>query len=312
MAVPTFDQLMRPLLNALTDGKSHRLSDLADPISSSIGLSEADKAEQIPSGQLRFRNRIYWAKLHLSKAKAVETTAPSTIRITDRGKQLLVSCKSEISISDLEEFVEYREFKMKSKLRKNHASSDSSGNAAGEGSAFGSNVETPEESIQNSYRKLKTAVTGEILDTVRTANPHVLSSIMIGVLIAMGYGDPGSGIVLDGVNDGGIDGLVRKDRLGLSNVYIQAKRYKEGNNIGSPAIQQFAGSMQERKADEGVFVATSDFTKAAHESASNLHSRIVLINGERLAEIMFELGVGVKTTATIEIKRVDADFFIES
>ena len=128
----------------------------------------------------------------------------------------------------------------------------------------------------------------------------------------MGYGDDDSGIVLDGINDGGVDGVVKKDRLGLSSVYIQAKRYKDGNSVGAPAIQQFAGSMQERRADEGVFVTTSTFTKAALESANKLRARIALIDGDRLAEIMFDLGVGVKTQTSLAVKRIDPDFFAES
>lgn len=312
MAVPTFERLMYPLLNALLDGQSHHISDLTDPIAVSLALSDADRSELTPSGHyLRLPNRIYWAKLHLSQAKAVETTAPGTIRITERGRALLRHAANEISIGDLANFEEYRDFKTRSRSKKGSLTGDHSVEVFANGSAPDENAETPEENIQSAYRKLKDAVTAELLDTVRSANPRVLSTIMVGVLVAMGYGEDGSGIVLDGVNDGGIDGLVRKDRLGLSSVYIQAKRYKEGNNVGSPAIQQFAGSMQERKADEGVFVTTSDFTKAAHDSAAKLHSRIVLINGERLAEIMFDLGVGVKTTATIHLKRVDADYFID-
>lgn len=165
--------------------------------------------------------------------------------------------------------------------------------------------------MRSAYESLKAAVIREILDAVQAANPILLSSIMVKLLIAMGYEDEDSGIVLDGVNDGGVDGVVKKERLGLSRVYVQAKRYKDGNNIGAPAIQQFAGSMQERRADEGVFVTTSDFTKPALESVEKLHARIALINGQRLAEIMFELGVGVHTETDYRLKRLDADFFIQ-
>ncbi len=314
MAVPTFDRLMRPILNVLRDGNSHHLSDLVNPIAAAMGLTDEDQSEQLPSGHLRLPNRIHWAKFHLSKAGAVETTAPGTIRITERGRTLLQNCANDVSTHDLEDFIEYRDFisKSKAKSTKPPTSTDFSVDALTNNFKSESSIETPEETIQLAYQKLKAAVTSELLDTIRLAKPHTLSTVMIGVLIALGYGDAGSGIVVDGVNDGGIDALVKKDPLGLSNIYIQAKRYKAGNNIGSPDIQQFAGSMQERKADEGVFVTTSDFTKAAYASVEKLHSRIVLINGERLAEIMFELGVGVKTVNSVDIKRVDSDYFTDS
>jgi restriction system protein len=159
--------------------------------------------------------------------------------------------------------------------------------------------------------EIKAAVVRELIDAVRAAPWAFLESLIVKLLVAMGYGEDGSGIVLGGVHDGGVDGVVKKDRLGLSSIYVQAKRYRDGSSVGAPAIQQFAGSMQERRADEGVFVTTSTFTKEARESVGRLHARIALIDGQRLAELMFELGLGVTTDSVLTLKRIDSDFFAD-
>lgn len=294
---------MLPLLHTTADGKEHTVKDAAMQIANALQLTDADLAETIPSGSSRLRNRVYWAKLYLSQAKALEGLGEGRFRITDRGRNLLAAHPDRIQVSDLLAYHEFVEFKNKSR------SSRSAQAAWANSDDRDAVAQTPEDQIQNAYQKLKSAVVTELLETVRNADPILLSQIMIKLLLAMGYGDEESGIVLDGVNDGGVDGVVRKDRLGLSSVYVQAKRYKDGNSVGAPAIQQFAGSMQERRADEGVFVTTSTFTKAALESAKNLRARIALIDGDRLAEIMYELGVGVTTQSVITLRRIDPEFF---
>jgi restriction system protein len=304
MAVPTFDALMLPLLRVAADGKEHTIKDAAPAIAQALQLTDADRAETIPSGAPRLRNRVYWAKLYLSQAKALESLGPGRFRITTRGHELLATHPDGIRVADLQLYPEFVAFRNKSRGGRGRTPTDAPNIESHDASN-----ETPEDSIQYAYQKLKGAVVTELLETVRAADPILLSQIMVKLLLAMGYGDDESGVVLDGINDGGVDGLVRKDRLGLSSVYIQAKRYKDGNSVGAPAIQQFAGSMQERRADEGVFVTTSTFTKAALESAKNLRARIALIDGDRLAEIMYELGVGVTTQSVLTLKRIDPDFF---
>ncbi|MGI8736066.1 MAG: restriction endonuclease [Candidatus Eremiobacter antarcticus] len=304
MPVPTFDALMLPLLRVSADGKEHTTKDAEPAIAQILQLTDNDRAETIPSGAPRLRNRVYWAKLYLSQAKALTSLGSGRFRITERGHELLSSHPGGIRVADLLDYPEFVAFKNKSRDRRGVVSADTVSVDVHEAPD-----ETPEDSIQNAYQKLKAAVVAELLETVRAADPVLLSQIMVKLLLAMGYGDDESGVVLDGVNDGGVDGLVRKDRLGLSSVYIQAKRYRDGNSVGAPAIQQFAGSMQERRADEGVFVTTSTFTKAALESAKNLRARIALIDGDRLAEIMYELGVGVATVDALTLKRVDPEFF---
>lgn len=303
MGVPKFDELMLPMLRLASDGLPHRLSDVAPSLAKHLGLSEEDLAETLPSGASRFRNRCYWAKLYLSQARALNTISPGTFEITERGRELLSRNPPKITAEVLSQFAEFRAFVAKKGTH-------------GAGAAVSLNetqrAETPEDTMRTAYESMRAVVVRDIIDTIQTAEPTLLSFVMVKLLLAMGYGDreaANSGIVLDGVHDGGVDGVINKDALGLSRVYIQAKRYKDGNNVGAPAIQQFAGSMQERRADEGVFVTTSDFTKAAIESAERLRSRIALINGQRLAEIMFDLGVGVATQTTYSVKQIDAEFF---
>ena len=296
---------MLPLLTVAADGKEHRLNDILPILADRLSLTEADRAETIPSGQSRFRNRTYWAKLYLSQAKAIDSVGVGLFRINDRGRELLARNLPHLTADTLMEFPEFQAFRAKSK-------GGTSASVDASSSIEPQTNETPEDSMRSAYESLKAAVVREVLDAVQAADPILLSQIMVKLLLAMGYGDkdsPDSGIVLDGVNDGGVDGVVNKDRLGLSRVYIQAKRYKDGNNVGAPAIQQFSGSMDERRANEGVFVTTSDFSKPAVESAQRLTKRIALINGQRLAEIMFELGVGVSIETVYPLKRLDSEFF---
>ena len=307
MAVPKFDALMLPLLQVAADGRELTIHDAAPTLARKLGLSDADLAEKVPSGASRLTNRTYWAKLYLSQAKALEGIGRGIFRITDRGRDLLATHPEGIHVDDLNVYPEFVAFRNKSGTRRGAARDNGVAEAAEAHTA-----DTPEDAIQSAHESLKAAVVAELLETVRAADPLLLSMIMVKLLVAMRYGDEESGVVLDGVNDGGVDGVVKKDRLGLSSVYIQAKRYKDGNSVGAPAIQQFAGSMQERRADEGVFVTTSSFTKAAYDSVSKLRSRIALIDGERLAEIMYELDVGVKTHSILKVKRIDLDFFSAS
>jgi restriction system protein len=302
MGVPKFDELMLPMLRLASDGLPHRLSDIAPSLAKSLQLSEEDLAETLPSGASRCRNRCYWAKLYLSQAKALNTVSPGTFEITDRGREILSRDLPKISADVLSEFAEFRAF----------VAEKGTHGAAAAPAIETQRTETPEDAMRTAYESMRAVVVRDIIDTLQAAEPTLLSVVMVKLLLAMGYGDreaANSGIVLDGVHDGGVDGVINKDALGLSRVYIQAKRYKDGNNVGAPAIQQFAGSMQERRADEGVFVTTSDFTKAATDSAERLRSRIALINGQRLAEIMFDLGVGVATQTTYSVKQIDSEFF---
>jgi restriction system protein len=308
MAVPKYDELMLPLLKIAADGQEHKLIDVVPIIATALKLSESDLAEQIPSGQSRLRNRVYWAKLYLSQAGCLNTVKPGVFQISERGRDLLKEAPLSISPKLLTRYPEFIAF-----LNKSKAGSSSSSGSMSTGTLQSDESATPQESLHAAYNELRTAVERDLLDSVQAAPPAFLESLVVRLLSAMGYGsDEGAGVVLGGVHDGGVDGVVRKDRLGLGSIYIQAKRYQDGSSVGAPSIQQFAGSMQERKADEGVFVTTSTFTKEARESASKLHVRIALIDGARLAELMFELGIGVTTESTLTIKRLDAGFFPET
>lgn len=297
---------MLPLLKVAADGKDHRLGDVITALADSLHLSEADLSEQMESGKLRFRNRVYWAKLYLNQAGAIETVAPGIFRITRRGEELISRQPDRITVDVLAEFSEFRAFQARSKR-------DAGKTQVAATKSESESEETPQEAIAQAFLEFKSAVSRELLDAVQAAPPAFLETLIVKLLMRMGYGDnEGSGIVLGGVHDGGVDGVVQKDRLGLSSIYVQAKRYKDGSSVGAPAIQQFAGSMQERHAEEGVFVTTSSFTKEAQESSKRLRARIALIDGERLAELMYDLGIGVTVESELALKRIDSDFFVQS
>lgn len=301
--VPKFHEIMLPLLQLATDGQAHRLSESIPALASTMHLTDEDLAEKIPSGQSRFANRAYWAKLYLSQAKALESSGAGTFSITDRGRKLLDQAQGNVDVDTLMQFPEFVAFRAKSRAGQKQKSGVVEHQA---------NDETPSEAILSVHRELREAVIRDLLDSVRRSSPEFLEKLVIALLLEMGYGDKESdtaGVHLGGVHDGGVDGLINRDRLGLGTIYVQTKRYAEDNVVGSPAIQQFVGSVQERRAREGVFVTTSSFSKDARDSAQRAPIQIALIDGHRLAELMYELNVGVSIENTLTLKKVDGDFF---
>ena len=301
--VPPFDQIMRPLLEVLTDGHPHQLRELSPRVGDLMGLSQTAREECLASGALRFPNRLYWAKLYLKQAGAIEDVDRGIIRITERGRELLRRYPRSISQDALMEFEEFRAFVERSKPPKDRGKHNEEATLDA-----GTTERTPLEVIQSAYQELREAVVQELLEAVRKAPPAFLERLTVKLMMRLGYGDEENvGLVTGGPGDGGIDGIIPRDRLGLSNIYLQAKRYQDGSPIGADVVQRLAGSMQERGAQEGVLVTTSSFTPAARESARRL--KIALIDGQRLAEMMFAENVGTSTEETLSIKRVDQGFF---
>lgn len=307
MAVPKWDALMLPLLQSASDGREHRLSDAAEHLIQKLRLSDADRAERIPSGQSRLRNRTYWAKLHLSQAKVIDTVSPGVFQITERGRELLARNPTAITTDLLLEYPEYRAFIERSRRK------DSSKSRVEPGPDTTETDSTPEDTIQAAYNQLKAAAVNDLLEYVRSAHWTFLEKLIIELLERMNYGESGMGEVLGGIgrHEGGLDGVIQKDRLGLGRIYVQAKRYKDGATVGAPAVEQLAGSMKRHHAEEGVFVTTSTFTDDAKKYVKDIGNKIALIDGQRLAELMYEYGMGVTTVITLEIKRVNAEFFAE-
>ena len=299
MAVPDFQSIMRPLLEMLTDGRQHRISDLQDRLAANLLLTQQDLAETIASGkQTRFTNRVAWSGTHLYQAGLVSRPMRAHLEITDRGRAMLSSLppNQRIEVAMLYQYPEYREFRSKS------------GSAP---TAEAVKFETPEELFHGSYQQLRQALAEQMRDRVATCSPAFFERLVVDLLVAMGYGGTrrDAGQVVGGSGDGGIDGIIKEDKLGLDVVYLQAKRWKE--NVSRPTVQAFAGSLEMHRARKGVLITTSGFTADARDYTSRIEKRIVLIDGQELAELMIDHGIGVTDIQTYTLKRIDSDYFEE-
>ncbi len=298
MTIPDYESLMRPLLEiaAKTNGHEVQLMASVEQLADDYKLTEEERKELLPSGgTFKFSSRVSWARTYLQKAGLLEATRRGFFRITERGKDVLKKKPNRIDNKLLSQFEEFREFQGKKKLKKDDESVQN---------------ETPIESIATHYEQLRQTLASEILEKVKNCSPQFFERLVILLLVKMGYGgslkDAGQAVGRTG--DGGIDGVIREDKLGLDNIYIQAKRWAD-KTVGSPDIDQFAGALSKKKASKGIFITTSAFTKDALASVKEYSSRIILIDGSQLAEYMIDYSVGVSVASVYELKRLDSDFF---
>ncbi|MCC7106823.1 MAG: restriction endonuclease [Chloroflexi bacterium] len=303
MPVPGFQSLMLPLLKLAGDGKEHSLIEADDRLATQFGLSDTDKTELLPSGtQSKFYNRVRWAATYLRKAQLIESPQRGHFRITRRGAQTLGDNPSAIDVSYLMRFPEFVEFR-----QQGHPSNGEPQTAQ----APEQDTQTPEEVLESSYQQLRSQLAQEILDRVKNCSPKFFEHLVVDLLVAMGYGgsrkDAGQAVGQTG--DAGIDGIIKEDKLGLDVVYIQAKRWE--GVVGRPVVQAFAGSLEGERARKGVLITTSHFSPDAISYVRRIEKKIVLIDGEQLAQLMIEHGVGVNEVVSYTIKRVDADYFEE-
>lgn len=301
MPIPDFQSLMLPLLRRLGDGAEHSLRELIIQLGEEFGLTDAERKELLRSGgQPVFDNRVGWARTYMKKARLLESSRRGWLRITPRGLDVLKEQPERINIAFLERFEEFRAFRSPRKTTPPTEEALATGDEP-----------SPEESLAQAYETLKQAVLAELLDQVKQSSPTFFERLVVELLVRMGYGGSFKEAVraVGRSGDEGIDGVIKEDRLGLDVVYIQAKRWAQP--VGRPEIQKFAGALQGHRARKGVFITTSSFSKEAREYVERIDSKIVLIDGERLAELMFEYNVGVATVATYQVKKVDSDFFLE-
>lgn len=303
MAIPDYQTIMLPLLEFAADGKEYSLRETIEALADQFGLSNEERKELLPSGQqATFDNRVGWARTYLKKAGLLKSTRRGYYQITERGGEVLKQKPLEINASFLKQFPEFIEFQ---KPQKNKADQTLE--------AKGSEAQTPEEEIETAYQRVRQGLSTELLQTIKSCSPAFFERLVIDLLIKMGYGgtrkDAGQAIGRSG--DGGIDGIIKEDRLGLDIVYIQAKRWENNSTIGRPEIQKFAGALQGQRARKGIFIATADFTQSAREYVSLIDSKIVLIDGDTLAQLMIDFNIGVNTIASYELKRIDSDYFTE-
>lgn len=307
MTIPDFQTIMLPLLKAVADGHEHSWRELFDTLSERFHLSELELAELISSGkQGVFYNRLGWAGTYLRQAGLMEATRRSHYRITDRGRQVLKSNPARVDMKFLEQFPEYIEFRdRKGKRRK----------PGGDGSPVVKperlSEQTPEEVLEEAYQEIRAGLAEELLTLVKNASPSFFESLVVELLVKMGYGGSRqeAARAVGRTGDEGVDGIIDQDRLGLDSVYIQAKKWKDDIIVGRPEIQRFVGALAGRRARRGVFITTSSFSAEAVGYVSNIDSRVVLIDGKRLAEFMIDYDVGVATVTSYMLKRVDSDYF---
>ncbi|MDP3171531.1 MAG: restriction endonuclease [Polaromonas sp.] len=297
---------MLPFLRFLGDSQEHSLRDAEESLGEYFQLSATERAELLASGQQRvFKNRIGWARTYLKKACLIEAPKRGVFKITDRGLKILSTNPVRIDGKFLEQFPEFMEFREIS--RKTNESPTALGPASNP-----STTVTPEEEIERAYQGLREQLAQELLAVILSCSPVFFEQLVVDVLVKMGYGgsrrDAGERIGQTG--DGGIDGIIKEDRLGLDTIFIQAKRWQ--GSVGRPEIQKFVGALQGQRARKGVFITTSAFTADAIDYASRIDTKVVLIDGKALSALMIDFDVGVSASASYVVKRVDSDYFDES
>lgn len=300
MAVPDFQSWLLPLLTRLADGEIHRMSDLYEQLAEDLNLSDADRSERLPSGaQQTYMNRIAWARTYLKKAGLVQAPGRSQVQITDRGRDTLSESHTRLTTAYLKKFPEFQEFHSV-KPRPNLTAEDPQSNG---------DEDTPQESLERVYQQLQNELAIDLLDRVKQSPPSFFEKLVVDLLVAMGYGGSreGAGRTVGKSGDGGIDGVINEDRLGLDVVYLQAKRWE--GSVGRPVVQAFAGSLEGVRANKGVLITTSTFTTDATIYVQQISKKIVLIDGKQLAKYMIQHGVGVDVEVRYDVKRIDNDYF---
>ena len=302
MTVPNYQSLMFPLLAFCNDSKEHNAQEAIDALAIQFQLTATEKNELLPSGkQTRFANRLGWARTYLKKAKLIESTARGKFKITERGKQFLkTNHDQKISAKDLEQFAEYLEFKNQSNSNYDPQYSDPS-----------TTEETPQEQLESSYQTLRLELAQDILQRLKTCSPQFFERVVLDLLVAIGYGGSrkDAAQAVGQSDDGGIDGIIKEDKLGLDVIYIQAKRWE--GTVGRPVVQGFTGSLEGFRARRGILMTTSKFSKEAWEYVEQIEKRIVLIDGEAMAQLMVDYNVGVTEIARYTLKKADSDYFEE-
>lgn len=304
MPIPDYETLMLPLLRLTSDGAEHSIDGLASKLADEFKLTASEREQRIPSGQSSYiKNRTGWARTYLKKAGLISSPKRGHVQITDRGRELLSRNLSKIDNSVLEQFSEFLDFRTSS--TKTSETSDIV--------SIPSDSLTPEEVIDRSYSELRSQLADELLEQIKSCTSDFFERLVVDVIVSMGYGGThkDAAQATQRSNDGGIDGIIKQDRLGLDTIYIQAKKWDDSRPIHRPEIQKFAGALQGVRAKKGIFITTSHFSDGAREYVSSIDSKIVLIDGTELAQLMIDHGIGVTPHQVYEIKRLDGDYFNE-
>ncbi|QRV24060.1 restriction endonuclease [Marinomonas foliarum] len=309
--IPNYQDCMRPFLQALQQSTANevKLRDIINSIADHFELTDAERVEPLPSGkQAIIDNRVGWARTYLAKAGLIDSPRRAHFVITERGITALNTPNLEINNQYLKQFDEFVAFKNLSNTKETIEDTQQTPVKLGmeDDSAI-----TPDEALRNAYKTINDALAQDILERTRNVSPAFFEQLLIDLLIAMGYGgtEEGTAHALGKSGDNGVDGVINQDPLGVDQIYIQAKRYKQGNNISSGDIRDFFGALNLHNAQKGLFITTSDFTSSAIDTAQKLSTRIVLVNGNDLAKLMLRYSIGSRDEQTLYIKRIDEEFF---
>ncbi|QDD63700.1 restriction endonuclease [Herbaspirillum seropedicae] len=303
MTIPDYQSIMLPLLRLTGDTKEHRFRDLVEQLADEFSLTDAQRAEMLPSGTAPlFDNRAGWARTYLKQAGLLQSAKRGVLQITERGSDLLSKPPAKIDVEFLRRYQEFREFQVRRRTKE--VDTPDAPNATVE-----ITDQTPEDALAAAYQTLRSNLEAELLDQVRSMSPAFFERLVIDLLVSMGYGgsrqDAASAVGKSG--DGGIDGIIKEDRLGLDVIYVQAKRWE--GTVGRPEIQKFAGALQGQRANKGVFITKSSFSREAEEYTNIISSKIILLDGLQLAKLMVDHNVGIAQVGLYEIKKIDSDYF---
>jgi restriction system protein len=303
MAIPDFQACMLPFLKFLADGKEYSVAEIIDKVSSFFELSQEEREALLPSGrQTIIVSRVGWARTYLLKAGLIKRTRRGHYAIAEKGLELLKTNPETVNVKTLMNYEEFREWQQAKPATKSE--SDELPPLA--------EVESPDEAIEKKALMINALLADELLEQVKKMKPVFFERLVLDLLLKMGYGGAldESGALTGGTGDEGVDGIIKEDKLGLDMIYLQAKKW-DSSSVGRPEIQKFAGALLGKKANKGVFITTSSFSKDAQEYAKTLGVKIILIDGKKMAELMLENNLGVTVHKTIEIKKIDLDYFSE-
>lgn len=301
--IPDYQSLMLPVLKS-AEKEEVQTKDVIASLAEQFGLSAEERDELLPSGKQRtFDNRVHWAKTYLKQAGLLTYPKRSFFSATKEGRHVLSQGLERIDNKFLERFPSFQEFK--------NRKANPNANEAKQLENFAPPDSTPDEMLRAAHSQINLMLAAELLDRVRAAPPQFFENLIVDLLLAMGYGGTSEDAAraLGQSGDNGVDGVVDQDPLGVDQIYIQAKRYAEGNNIGAGDIRDFFGALSLKKAQKGIFFTTSAFSLSASQTAKDLGMRIVLIDGNQLTKLMIRYGIGCRLEETVHLKKVDDEFF---
>ncbi len=299
MAIPDYQSIMLPLLRLAGDGNICHIHDAYSGMVELFALTAEEKRTLLPSGKQKvIDNRVGWARTYLVKAGLLQSSKRGYFQITAAGQAFLKTNAETLTVDDLSAYDSFNEFMNGRNTQKEKPRSSDQ-------------TQTPEEVLEQATEEMQQDLAQELLSKIKECTPDFFEHLVVDLLVSMGYGGSRkeAGEVIGRSGDGGIDGIIKEDKLGLDTVYLQAKRWE--GSVGRPDIQRFVGALQGVRARRGVFLTTSHFTPDAKDYVRNIEARVVLLDGQQLASLMIEHGLGVSTVGTYTVKRIDSDYFLD-